>query len=57
MALIIQSDECALEMLMLRTSVVAIRCCRTLMSRDMRVPTMWYVRPAKPQIRLGIRPV
>ena len=22
------------------------------MSRDMRFPTMWYVRPAKPQISL-----
>ena len=27
------------------------------MSRDMRFPTMWYVRPAKPQIRLCIHPV
>ena len=24
------------------------------MSRDMRFPTMWYVRPAKPQISLHI---
>ena len=24
------------------------------MSRDMRFPTMWYVRPAKPQISLRI---
>ena len=27
----------------------------TLMSRDMRFPTMWYVRPAKAQISLRIR--
>ena len=27
------------------------------LSRDMRFPTMWYVRPAKPQISLGIRAV
>ena len=27
------------------------------LSRDMRFPTMWYVRPAKPQIRLRIRAV
>ena len=25
------------------------------MLRDMRFPTMWYVRPAKPQISLHIR--
>ena len=25
------------------------------MSSDMRFPTMWYVRPAKPQISLRIR--
>ena len=30
---------------------------RSLLSRDMRFPTMWYVRPAKPQIRLHIRAV
>ena len=24
------------------------------LSRDMRFPTMWYVRPAKPQISLRI---
>ena len=28
-----------------------------IMSRDMRFPTMWYVRPAKPQISLRIRAV
>ena len=27
------------------------------LSRDMRFPTMWYVRPAKPQISLGIQAV
>ena len=27
------------------------------MSSDMRFPTMWYVRPAKPQISLHIRAV
>ena len=27
------------------------------MSRDMRFQTMWYVRPAKPQISLRIRAV
>ena len=29
-------------------------CCSSIkhMSRDMRFPTMWYVRPAKPQISL-----
>ena len=27
------------------------------MSRGMRFPTMWYVRPAKPQISLRIRAV
>ena len=27
------------------------------MSRDMRFPTMWYVRPVKPQISLRIRAV
>ena len=27
------------------------------MSRDMRFPTMWYVRPAKPQTSLRIRAV
>ena len=27
------------------------------MSRDMRFPTMWYVRPAKPQISLRIRAI
>ena len=27
------------------------------MSRDMRFPTMWYVRPSKPQISLRIRAV
>ena len=27
------------------------------MSRDMRFPTMWYVRPTKPQISLRIRAV
>ena len=27
------------------------------MSRDIIFPTMWYVRPAKPQISLRIRPV
>ena len=27
------------------------------MSRDMKFPTMWYVRPAKPQISLRIRTV
>ena len=31
--------------------------CEQHMSRDMRVPTMWYVRPAKPQISLRIRAV
>ena len=25
------------------------------LSRDMKFPTMWYVRPAKPQISLRIR--
>ena len=25
------------------------------LSRDMRFPTMWYVRPTKPQISLHIR--
>ena len=30
---------------------------RLQMSRGMRFPTMWYVRPAKPQISLGIRTV
>ena len=29
----------------------------TCMSRDMWFPTMWYVRPAKPQISLRIRAV
>ena len=27
------------------------------MSHDMRFPTMWYVRPAKPQISLRVRAV
>ena len=27
------------------------------MSRDMRLPTMWHVRPARPQISLRIRAV
>ena len=27
------------------------------LNNDMRFPTMWYVRPAKPQIRLHIRAV
>ena len=27
------------------------------MSRDMKFPTMWYVRPGKPQISLRIRAV
>ena len=27
------------------------------MSRDMRFPTMWYMRPVKPQISLRIRAV
>ena len=27
------------------------------LSRDMRFPTMWYVRPATPQISLRIRAV
>ena len=27
------------------------------MSHDMRFPTMWYVRPAKPQISLRIHAV
>ena len=27
------------------------------LSRDMRFPTMWYVRPAKPQTSLRIRAV
>ena len=27
------------------------------MSRGMRFPTMWYVRPAKPQISLRIRAI
>ena len=27
------------------------------LSHDMRFPTMWYVRPAKPQISLRIRAV
>ena len=31
--------------------------CRYHMSRNMRFPTMWYVRPAKPQISLRICPV
>ena len=30
---------------------------KTNMSYDMRLPTMWYVRPAKPQISLRIRAV
>ena len=30
---------------------------QTHMSRDTRFPTMWYVRPAKPQISLRIRAV
>ena len=30
---------------------------RTHMSRDMRFSTMWYVRPAKPQISPHIRAV
>ena len=30
---------------------------RNYMSCDMRFPTMWYVRPAKPHISLGIRSV
>ena len=25
------------------------------LSRDMRFPTMWYMRPAKPQISLRMR--
>ena len=29
--------------------------CDLYMSRNMRFPTMWYVRPAKPQISLRIR--
>ena len=29
-------------------------CTKVQMSRDMRLPTMWYVRPAKPQISLRI---
>ena len=29
----------------------------TKLSHNMRVPTMWYVRPAKPQISLRIRAV
>ena len=32
------------------------RCCLH-MSQDMRFPTMWYLRPAKPQISLRIRAV
>ena len=28
---------------------------RNKMSQCMRFPTMWYVRPAKPQVRLRIR--
>ena len=28
--------------------------CQIQLSRDMRFPTMWYVRPAKPQISLHI---
>ena len=27
------------------------------LSHDMRFPTMWYVRPAKPQISLPIEPL
>ena len=27
------------------------------MNQDMRFPTMWYVRPVKPQISLRLRPV
>ena len=30
---------------------------KTEMSRDMKFPTMWYVRPAKPQISLRMRAV
>ena len=43
--------------------VVALIVCRDfafdplLMSRDMRFPTMWYVRPAKAQTSLRIRVV
>ena len=31
--------------------------CTIVMSHDMRFPTMWYVRQAKPQIRLRIHTV
>ena len=30
------------------------QCCQNQKSRGMRFPTMWYVRPAKPQISLRI---
>ena len=30
---------------------------KTLLSHDMRFPTIWYVQPAKPQISLRIRAV
>ena len=39
------------------TETGCIRMIETDLSRDMRFPTMWYVRPAKPQISLHIRAV
>ena len=39
------------------TEAGCIRKIKADLSRDMRFPTMWYVRPAKPQISLRIRAV
>ena len=37
--------------------VPLIRCLKTYLSRDMRFPAMWFVRPAKPQNSLRISAV
>ena len=41
----------------LETGKNRISFCHLYLSRRMIFPTMWYVRPAKPQISLGIRAV
>ena len=37
--------------------IIIVLCIIINLSHDMRFPTMWYVRPAKPQISLRIRAV
>ena len=49
-------ERLIVEMIEIPSTLVENECFLQ-MSRDTRFPTMWYVRPAKPQISLRIRAV